>query len=88
MVQSVFAHFYCHGDSEEATRQMQLWVREVVSYQRHSVWLDVIEDQRKHESAQMKVAPTLLQKQQQEVERKKDELDVGIRSVPGSSKGW
>lgn len=63
VLQEYFAHFFTEDNKEEAARQMQFWVREVVSYQRHTVWLDVIEDQRKHESAQMKLAPLLKQKQ-------------------------
>ena len=45
-----FAHFFCAGDLDEAVRQLNLMVRELVAFQRRSVWLDVIEDQRKHES--------------------------------------
>jgi phosphate transporter len=48
---SYFAHFYCFDSITEAHRQLQLMIREVITFQRHSVWLDVIEDQRKTDSA-------------------------------------
>jgi len=53
ILQDYFAHFYCHDNQEEALRRLQLMVREMVSYQRHTVWLDVIQDQRRHENAQI-----------------------------------
>ena len=53
-----FAHFYCHDDEDEAERRLMLMVREVVTYQRHSVWLDVVKDHRQNEDAQTK-APLL-----------------------------
>jgi phosphate transporter len=55
-----FAHFFCADDTEEALRRMKLMIRELVTFQRHSVWLDVIEDHRKHESAQMMSAEVQL----------------------------
>lgn len=50
-LQSYFAHFFCNDDKEEALRQLKLMVREFISFQRHSVWLDVVQDQRANESA-------------------------------------
>lgn len=50
-LQNYFAHFYCHDDAKEASRQLQLMVREVITFQRHSVWLDVIQWQRQKEDA-------------------------------------
>lgn len=51
-----FAHFFCHDDVEEAERRLRLMVREIVSYQRHSVWLDVIKSHRINESAEVRSA--------------------------------
>lgn len=53
ILQQYFAHFYCNDDKDEALRRMKYMIREFVSYQRRSVWLDVIEDQRKREGAKM-----------------------------------
>jgi len=53
-----FSHFYCNGDEDEAERRLMLMVRELVTYQRHSVWLDVVKDHRKNEEAEIK-APLL-----------------------------
>ena len=50
-LQRYFAHFYCNDDEPEALRQLRLMVREVVTYQRHTIWLDVIKDQRLQENA-------------------------------------
>jgi phosphate transporter len=50
-LQKYFAHFYCNDDDKEASRQLKLMIREVISFQRHSVWLDVIQDQRVKENA-------------------------------------
>ena len=47
-----FSHFYCQDDDQEAERRLQLMVREMVTYQRHSVWLDVVKDHRRNEAAQ------------------------------------
>ena len=47
-----FTHFYCNDDEDEAERRLMLMVRELVTYQRHSVWLDVVQDHRKNEEAQ------------------------------------
>lgn len=49
-----FSHFYCHGDVDEADRRLQLMVREMITYQRHTIWLDVVKDHRKNEDAQVK----------------------------------
>jgi hypothetical protein len=53
ILKQYFAHFFCHDDTGEALRQLNLMVREVVTFHRRSVWLDVIKDQRRYESAQM-----------------------------------
>lgn len=50
-LQSYFAHFFCQDNQHEALRQLKLMVREVITYQRHSVWLDVIQNQRQLASA-------------------------------------
>lgn len=55
-LQTYFAHFYCNDNQKEAQRQLQLMVREVITFQRHSVWLDVIQDQRKNEAVMIRDA--------------------------------
>jgi phosphate transporter len=55
-LQTYFAHFYCNDNQKEAQRQLQLMVREVITFQRHSVWLDVIQDQRKNEAVTIRDA--------------------------------
>eukprot|EP00797_Seminavis_robusta_P037521 Sro994_g229040.2 (634) ;mRNA; f:18227-20128 len=57
-LQTYFAHFYCNDNADQAKRQLQLMVREVITFQRHSVWLDVIQDQRKKEAAVVRDATT------------------------------
>jgi phosphate transporter len=51
-----FSYYFCNGDSNEALRKMNLMVREFVTFQRHSVWLDVVQDQRKQDAAQTATA--------------------------------
>lgn len=53
ILKQYFAHFFCNGDTNEASRRLQLMVRELVAFQRRSIWLDVIKDQREHESAKL-----------------------------------
>lgn len=53
ILKQYFAHFFCDDDTEEALRRMKLMIREAITFQRRSVWLDVIQDQRRYESAQM-----------------------------------
>lgn len=50
-LQSYFAHFFCGDDMGLALKRMQLLIREYVSYQRHSIWLDVIQDGQRREAA-------------------------------------
>lgn len=52
-----FSHFYCNDDDVEADRRLQLMVREMITYQRHTVWLDVVQDHRKSEAAQATTVP-------------------------------
>eukprot|EP00523_Entomoneis_sp_CCMP467_P007249 CAMPEP_0168727390 /NCGR_PEP_ID=MMETSP0724-20121128/5154_1 /TAXON_ID=265536 /ORGANISM="Amphiprora sp., Strain CCMP467" /LENGTH=773 /DNA_ID=CAMNT_0008774223 /DNA_START=131 /DNA_END=2452 /DNA_ORIENTATION=- len=49
-LQRYFSHLCCNDDLDEAEKQMKLMLREYVTFQRHSVWLDVIQDGRKRDT--------------------------------------
>jgi hypothetical protein len=50
LLEDYYTHFYATS-REDAKRKLKLMVRELVSYQRHTVWLDIIQNQRQVQNA-------------------------------------
>lgn len=80
-----FSHFYCNDDNVEADRRLQLMVREMVTYQRHTVWLDVVEDHRKNEAAE---ATTVLLTSSKDVFDENKWIPSFLRLSLSTGVGW